>query len=261
MSRRAHLIEAFDEFSALRDLLRLILSEGEKNGNYLEILGCLLSIRFEERQWERFCAFRDDYLRAGGEPTEVGWARATRVYTTQTDKPTKPSYLKRLTAYPDTPRRTVTSASGLNQLQKISHEIAKKPGYSNLSFVILRPADLHDQFRPGYVPCAIAGDFKFRGGMLDLSVMFRTSDALGLGYADIYYMRQLQLEVLTNAQEQSHSQELREADVGYLNMYLARAYVERTRTVPAGPAQGVKRISLIPLVEGLIRELEIRQST
>jgi len=109
------------------------------------------------------------------------WNRATRVYTTCTDRPTRPSYLKRLLAFPDRPRNRASGADGLNQIEKISMEFAKKPGFSNLSFIILRPADLHDQFRPGYVPCAIAGDFKFRDGRIDFNVMFHTSDALALG--------------------------------------------------------------------------------
>jgi hypothetical protein len=244
----------------LRDLLRLILSHGTRNGNYLEILSCLISIEFAESQWLRYCSLRDEYLRLGGEVVDKGWARATRVYTTQTDKPTKPSYLRRLRHYPDTPRRKPSSIAGLDQLEKISHDLGRKPGLSNLSFVILRPADLHDQFRPGYVPCAIAGDFKFRGGRLDLNVMFRTSDALGLGYADIYYTRQMQLDVLAAAQKRTERRDLIHAEPGCLNLYLARAYVERTHKISSqvGSGSTVKRTSLIPLAEGLIRELEIQ---
>ena len=178
--------------------------------------------------------FRDAYLDAGGEFSRTGWNRATRVYTTLTDKPTKPSYLKRLIAYPDKPRNWASGTDGLNQIEKISVELAKKPGFSNLSFVILRPADLHDQFRPGYVPCAIGGDFKFRGGRIDLNVMFRTSDALAIGYADIYYMRRLQMEVLGLAKQRTMHVELKEGEVGMLNMYLCRSYIQRTRTTKSG---------------------------
>jgi len=148
--------------------------------------------------------------------------------------PTKPSYLKRLVAFPDKPRKWTSRAEGLNQIEKISIELAKKPGFSNLSFVILRPADLYDQFRPGYVPCAIAGDFKFRDGKIDLNVMFRTSDALAVGYADIYYMRQLQMQVLGLAMELTKNAAFKRAEVGMLNMYLCRSYIQRTRTSKSG---------------------------
>jgi thymidylate synthase len=190
-----------NELFALHDLLTLILREGRPNGNYLEILNCLMSVEYQPTDWQQFRDFRKDFLRVGGDVAKTGWRRASKVYTVAKDSPAKPSYIKRLIDYPDQPRRAVTEQGGLDQLAKIAFELAKKPGYSNLSFVFLRPADLHDQFRPGYVPCPIAGDFKFREGKLQLSVMFRTNDAFAVGYADLYYLRQIQLDVLNKAQD------------------------------------------------------------
>lgn len=227
-----HFLTADDELGGLRILLECILSSGRRNGTYLEIVGCLLSMNFRQNRWEDFCNLREGYIAAGGEFSRKGWERATRVYTTRTDKPTKPSYLNRLVAFPDRPRKWTSATKGLNQIEKISIELARKPGFSNLSFVILRPADLHDQFRPGYVPCAIAGDFKFRNGRIDLNIMFRTSDALAVGYADIYYMRQLQMQVLDLAKPLNVS--LATAEIGLLNMYFCRTYIQRTRTSKSG---------------------------
>ena len=217
-----------NELNGLCTLLESILVTGQRNGIYLELLGCLLSIDFQQEKWDEFCKFRETYVKVGGEFTSKGWDRATRVYTNPVDKPTKPSYLKRLIAYPDKPRRDLLKTGHLNQLEKISLELSKKPGYSNLSFVVLRPADLHDQFRPGYVPCVISGDFKFRKGKLDLNVMFRTSDALTVGYGDIYYMRNLQMQVLNLAKGISKNAQLKESEIGLLNMYLCRTYIQRT---------------------------------
>ena len=235
-----HFLTADDELGGLRILLESILSSGRRNGTYLEIVGCLLSINFRQDRWEDFCKFREGYFGAGGEFSRKGWDRATRVYTTRTDKPTKPSYLNPLVAFPDKPRKWTSATKGLNQIEKISMERARKPGFSNLSFVILRPADLHDQFRPGYVPCAIAGDFKFRDGRIDLNVMFRTSDAPAVGYADIYYMRQLQMRVLNLAKTLNAS--LTTAELGLLNMYLCRLYPANTdkqkRSAPGRPESG-----------------------
>ena len=196
----------------------------------MEVAGCLLSIDFDQKRWNDFCDLREPYLEAGGELSRKGWDRATRVYTDCIDRPTKPSYLKRLVAYPDKSKKWREPTEGLDQIDKISLELARKPGFSNLSFVILRPADLHDQFRPGYVPCVIAGDFKFRGGRIDLNVMFRTSDALAVGYADIYYMRQLQIQILELAKDRTKNDALKKALIGTLNMYLCRTYIQRTWT-------------------------------
>jgi len=250
-----HLLTATDELEGLRILLECILTSGRRNGAYLEIVGCLLSIDFRQNRWEDFCNLRGAYLEAGGEICRAGWDRATRVYTNRADKPTKPSYLNRLVAFPDKPRKWTSATKGLNQIEKISIELAKKPGFSNLSFVILRPADLYDQFRPGYVPCAIAGDFKFREGRIDLSVMFRTSDALAVGYADIYYMRLLQMQVLRLAKEKAMNVTLDEAEIGMLNMYLCRTFVQRTRTSKNGVRMdGLKAANA---VVGLIKAHQI----
>lgn len=252
-----HMILAGSELAALRDLLALVLRKGKSNGNYIEILACLLSVEYNAADWKNFQEFKQDFLQIGGEVAKTGWERATRVYTTLKDRPTKPSYLKRLVAYPDSPRKGAEGTSQLDQLSKISAEMAKKPGYSNLSFVFLRPADLHDQFRPGYVPCPIAGDFKFRNGTLDLNVMFRTSDAFAVGYADIYYLRRLQNETLERAKTLTTNTVLRDGRPGVLNLFFARTYVEKSKQLKVGPQIG-ERVRILPLVERLINAIDKR---
>lgn len=255
----SYYLEANNELIALHDLLDLILKKGTANGNYLEVLSCLLTIHFDSSEWERYVRFKDDFLNIGGEIAQIGWNRASRVYSSTEDRPTKPSYLKRLLAYPDRPRRCDTSQGTLNQMEKICIELAKKPGYSNLSFVILRPADLYDQFRPGYVPCAIAGDLKFRNGRLDLSVMFRTSDAFAVGYADIYYLRCLQEKILIESKLLTSKNALKDGTIGDLNLYFSRSYVERIHEFKDKTGSSSRRVKVIPLVEVLNREIEEHQ--
>jgi hypothetical protein len=69
------------------------------------------------------------------------------------------------------------------------------------------------------------------GELISMS-LFRTSDALAVGYADIYYMRKLQMQVLDLAKTLNVS--LNTADIGLLNMYLCRTYIQRTRTSKSG---------------------------
>src|SRR5215204_1344190 len=250
----SHLLTSRNELCALHDLLKLVLEQGKPNGNYLEILNCLLSVEYHPADWQQFCNFREDFLRVGGEVAARGWSRASKVYTIAKDSPTKPSYLKRLIDYPDRPRRAVAQQGGLDQLAKIAFELAKKPGYSNLSFVFLRPADLHDQFRPGYVPCPIAGDFKFRDSILNLSVMFRINDAFAVAYADLYYLRQIQLDVLAEAQKLTESDKLQHGSPGNLNIYFARTCIEKTKVIKT--RDGSKRVRVLPLVDQLLKEVE-----
>lgn len=55
-----------------------------------------------------------------------------------------------------------------------------------------------------------------------------------MGYAYIYYLRQLQMEVLRLAKERTTNSGLRKAGIGMLNMYLCRSYIQRTRTTKSG---------------------------
>lgn len=251
----SYLITSRNELEGLSKLLHLILGEGRVNGNYLEILSCLLTIHYEPDGLVRFRAFREKFLDITGQTGRDGWNRATRVYATNKDRPTKPSYLRRLLEYPDRSWKIENSTEYINQIDTISSEIAKKPGYSTLSFVFLRPADLIDKFRPGYVPCPIAGDFKFREGRLHLGVMFRTSDAFGVGYADIFYLRAIQEVVLQKAKEKSSLERIHTGEIGDLNLYFSRTYIERRHELRDPITKTKKSMNIPPLAKKLAEEL------
>lgn len=86
--------------------------------------------------------------------------------------------------------------------------------------------------RPGYVPCPISGDFKFREGKLQLNIFFRSHDALNFGYADIYYFRKLQIEVLSKAKKITKSKVLQNGNIGTLNFHFSRAYIPLRMEMP-----------------------------
>lgn len=251
----SYLITAENDLDGLRKLLELILKKGQSNGNYLELLSCLLTIHYDSTGLAQFRAFRNQFLSIAGESGEDGWNRATRVYTTMRDRPTKPSYLRRLLEYPDRPRKAKESTFCINQRSTIANELAKKPGFSTLSFVFLRPADLIDKFRPGYVPCPIAGDFKFRDGKLHLSVMFRTSDAFAVGYADIFYLRELQEKVLREAKQLSSSEKIHQGKIGELHLYFSRTYIEKNHKIKDRETKMKRSIETIPLAMKLVEKL------
>lgn len=250
-----YLLEARNESDGLRRLLKIIIEKGKTNGNYLEILNCLLSIQYDQHGLDQFRGFLPQFLSLTGEVGKRGWNRATRVYKTTKDLPTKPSYLKRLIQYPDRARKQEDNSSHINQIETITNDLAHKPGYNTLSFVFLRPADLIDKFRPGYVPCPIAGDFKFREDCLNLSVMFRTSDALSVGYADIFYLREIQEMVLGKAKEKSYNNKLENSRVGELHIFFSRTFITKKYKLVDKITGTTKEFDVIPLAVRLIEEL------
>ncbi|MCK4637050.1 MAG: hypothetical protein KAT49_04135 [Methanomicrobia archaeon] len=245
------LIRNDNDLQALKNILELVIKEGQDNGNYLEILNCLLQSSRHKK--DQFVEFKDIFFNIIGDPARKGWDKATRVYENTRDFPYKPSYRKRLLEYPDIPKRS--DLSYINQIDKIVTELTKKPGYNILSFVFLRPADLYDKVRPGYVPCPIAGDFKFRKGKLHLNVMFRTCDALTVLYADMFYLRKLQEEVLFKAKKSSRKSKIQKAEIGNLSLYFSRVFIQKAYRYKEKGNTNVRSIKLIPLVKRLIDEI------
>lgn len=170
-------------------------STGYRVKRSIELSPLILSIPFNSVKYETFSQNRLEYGRVIGSNGAAAIKRTDRVYTNTKGRITKPSYRDRLENYPDVVSRPVRLNS-VNQIEKISDELASFPRASNHSFLFMRPADLFEKRRPGYVPCPIAGDFKIRHGAISLNVMFRSCDILNFLYNDIYYLRNLQIEVL-----------------------------------------------------------------
>ena len=214
-------IEANGTLDALKKTLSYILEKGYREGSYLECSPLTLTISpnpseiITEEIHTRIISIASPF-------SNNGWERAKRVYTTEKDKRSKPSYRKRLTRYPDKPSYIRRDLPQIDQITNISDDMAKKPGFSCLSFTVLRPADLIDKFRPGYVPCLISGDFKFRKGFLSLNTMFRTNDALSVLFADLTYLRLLQKEVLERAKIKTTSEKLLNGNIGDLSIFFSR---------------------------------------
>src|SRR6185503_18804960 len=144
---------------------------GTKSNRYLELINCLVSIKYTPTGLIKFKEYRPSFLRIVGRTAEASFKRADRVYTKSKDRMTKPSYFKRMTAFSEIIRGKTVH---INQIENIIFELAEKPRHSLLTFAIFRPSDLINKKRPGYIPCPIAGDFKFRKGELQLNLFFRS---------------------------------------------------------------------------------------
>lgn len=218
----AYLIKEKDELSSYLKLIELIKENGYKSSRYLELPNCLMSIPYSEKSFNQFIEYKSEYINIVGRTAKSAWERGKRVYTTYQDRMTKPSYLKRLRMYESLIKGKKVE---IDQIENIVFELAEKPKYSLLSFSIFSPNDLIEKKRPGYVPCPLAGDFKFRNGELQLNVFFRSHDALNFGYIDIYYLRQIQLYVLEEAKKHTKFLKLQKGKLGSLNLHFSRAYV------------------------------------
>ncbi|RZJ88133.1 MAG: hypothetical protein EOO20_14385 [Chryseobacterium sp.] len=218
----AFLVQGKNEFDAYLKLIRLVMEEGYKSSRYLEVLNCLLSIEYSKEEFQSFINYKEKYLQAVGGTAKVAWQRAIRVYTTFEDRMTKPSYHKRMRDYSELLNGEVHK---IDQIDTIINELSHKPKYSLLSFTIFRPVDYLLMKRPGYIPCPIAGDFKFRKGKLHLNIFFRSHDVLNFGYADIYFLRKLQLQVLDEAQQVTRHLALKKGEIGSLNFHFSRAFL------------------------------------
>jgi len=63
------------ELGAYRQLLECIQENGERNGNFLEIRGCLLTINYNKENWQKFVIYRKSYLKLGKGIIRRGWDR------------------------------------------------------------------------------------------------------------------------------------------------------------------------------------------
>jgi hypothetical protein len=182
----------------------------------------LVSISYTSKGLKEFSKYKDRFLEIVGSTALASLKRADRVYNSGMDRMTKPNYFRRMHNYQE-----LVDGNELNvsQIDNIVLEFAKKPKHSLLTFSIFRPADLLKKKRPGYVPCPIAGDFKFRKNELHLNVFFRSNDALNFLYPDIHYLRVLQKRVLDQAKMLSNNDKLKRAKLGKLNLYFSRIYL------------------------------------
>lgn len=218
-----------DEFDGVRKSICAVIEEGYRVKRSLELCPLVLSIPYIEESYKIFSINRVAYSELVGPSGTAARVRTDRVYTDEADRVTKPSYRSRLIYYPDSTLYPLPRNS-IDQISRIASDLALRPRISTLSFTFLRPSDLYRNIRPGYVPCPISGDFKFRRGRLILNVMFRSCDVLNFLYHDIFYMRRLQEEMLTRAKCEYGSKLEESSTIGDLNLFLSRAFVQTTES-------------------------------
>lgn len=215
-------IETKSELCAIKETIDAIVANGKSHGRYTEIQTCIICISYDQYNYNNFIKLKDKYIETTKFAGESGWNKGLNVYCEDKDRIVKPSYKSRLEKYTDHSLKNKKYIT-INQIETISKKISEAPGYSCLTFTISKPADLIDMYRPSYVPCIIGGDIKVRDNKVNLSVMFRTNDALSMLYSDLFHLRSIQQDITNRANKLMHSK----LDIGNINLFLSKTHIRR----------------------------------
>jgi hypothetical protein len=152
-----------------------------------------------------------------------GLRKAERAYVRTGDRITKPSYIKRIRSFPDFSRKTRT-ISDIDQIKSVARSFCEEPNASYHVISIFRPVDLLDKFRPGYVPCVVSADFKYRNKRLNGKFFFRSCDAYNLLPFDMFYCAGIVEQLFDQIVMNRFSREIK---IGSILFWFSRIYISR----------------------------------
>jgi thymidylate synthase len=216
-------IVAPDALAAYETILERFEHKTRKHNHNFEIQDLILRISSALNATSRLRSFIDfleeeEPLRLG-----KGLRKAERAYARTGDRITKPSYIRRVRSFPDYSRKTRT-ISNIDQIKSVARGFCEEPNASYHVISIFRPVDLLDKFRPGYVPCVVCADFKYRNNKLDGKFFFRSCDAYNLLPFDMFYctgiIEQLFEQIVRN-------QFPRRIELGSALFWFSRIYISR----------------------------------
>jgi hypothetical protein len=127
--------------------------------------------------------------------------------------------------------------SEIDQIKSVARVFCEEPNASYHIISIFRPIDLLEKFRPGYVPCVICADFKYRSGKLVAKFFFRSCDAYNLLPFDLFYTISLAEQLVDQIGMDGFP---RKIELGELMFWFSRIYISRFDTAYRRPM--LKRI-------------------
>jgi Thymidylate synthase len=146
-----------------------------------------------------------------------------RAYIKTSDLITKPSYIKRIGSFSDYSDRKKLP-SKINQIASVAKGFCEEPNASYHVMSFFRPIDLLEKFRPGYVPCVVSADFKYRDDALHAKFFFRSCDAYNLLPFDLSYCSGIAEQLLKEIKKAGFSRPLTLGDVSF---WFSRIYISR----------------------------------
>lgn len=219
-------MQSISTHSALGAYEKVLLSFEKKtckhNHNF-EIQDVFLEIKGRLNEVTDLRAFLDYVSEHEPQTLGKGFRKAERAYVRTGDRITKPSYIKRIRSFPDYSGRD-GKVKVIDQIKSVARVFCAEPNASYHVISIFRPIDLMEKFRPGYVPCVVSADFKYRDGRLNGKFFFRSCDAFNLLPLDIFYcfgiLEQLYQEVVSRGFDGDLS-------IGDVTFWFSRIYISR----------------------------------
>jgi Thymidylate synthase len=218
-----HEIVSADAFRAYRDVLLCFDVAGERHNHNFEVQDLVLRIPYTRAvtvELRRFIEFLFET-----EPPQLakGLRKAEHAYLRNGDRITKPSYIARIRSYSDFSKRT-RLVSIIDQVKTVARVFCEEPNASYHVVSIFRPIDLLEKFRPGYVPCVICADFKYRERKLTGKFFFRSCDAYNLLPFDLFYCISIAEELLDQIISDGFHRKIELAEVLF---WFSRIYISR----------------------------------
>lgn len=212
--------DALDAYEAV--LRRFEYSHYRHNHNF-EIQDLVLRLPANPGTTTRLRTFLDHILVVEPLRLAKGLRKAERAYARTGDRITKPSYIRRIRSFSDFSRKTRT-VSNIDQIKSVARGFCREPNASYHVISIFRPVDLLDKFRPGYVPCVVCADFKYRNKKLDGKFFFRSCDAYNLLPFDMFYCTGIMEQLF---EQITRNQFPRPIELGSALFWFSRIYISR----------------------------------
>jgi hypothetical protein len=212
-----------DGLEAYKAVLERFGKHVNKHNHNFEIQDLVLTIPAASTATVRLRHFLDFVFET--EPLQLGKGlrKAERAYVRTGDRITKPSYIRRIRSFPDYSRKTRT-ISNIDQIRSVARRFCEEPNASYHVISIFRPVDLLDKFRPGYVPCVVCADFKYRNNLLSAKFFFRSCDAYNLLPFDMFYCLGIVQQLFDQIKMNHFSGKI---TIGSLLFWFSRIYVSR----------------------------------
>lgn len=212
-----------DALRAYQDVLRCFGDKRTRHNHNFEIQDLVLRVPFARDVTVELRRFIEFIFEAEPLTLGKGLRKAERAYIRNGDRITKPSYISRVRSYQDYSKRTKL-VSNIDQIRSVARAFCNEPNASYHIISIFRPIDLIEKFRPGYVPCVICADFKFRRGKIVAKFFFRSCDAYNLLPFDLFYCISIAEQLLDQIAMNGFS---RKVELDQIMFWFSRIYVSR----------------------------------